>query len=129
MPLRAGVSIQLLPWWSRSHQLRHTTQHLSGFHVEEMGSEKRLLGREGSCRDMLDRLGSQHELDDGRCIDNYQRLSRSARTRTVGEILHCDANSHVLHKSKRRNRACTGSGIGISGERNPDCTRLSRVQL
>ncbi len=74
---------------ARGHRfaMRQTPQGLRHFDVDEMGRVESLLRRQGPIGHPHALVGLQQELQHRRSIDDNQRLSRSARNASVGEML------------------------------------------
>lgn len=67
-------------------ELYETSQGLHDFYVNQMGSLQSFTGCQGPSGDAFRPLSSQKELEDRGSINDDQRLSRSARTISVGDI-------------------------------------------
>ncbi len=87
--VQAGVIIERLFAASHSYffELNETPESLSDFDVYQVRGVQAFLGHQRPGFDFLAFLSSKHELESGRCVYDYQRASRSARTSSEGEVL------------------------------------------
>lgn len=68
-------------------ELHQAAQRLRDFYVDQMGSLKSFAGGQCSRGDAFRPIGSQKELEERGGVNDDQRLSRSARTMSVGDSL------------------------------------------
>ncbi len=66
---------------------RHAAQNLSHLQIQQMRCMKALVRIERTKLNPFPKLGAQYELDGRRRINDDQRLSRSARTKSDAAIL------------------------------------------
>ena len=67
-------------------ELNEAPECLRDFNVDQVRSMQAFLRHQRPRFDFLAFFSSKHELQNGRCVDDDQRLSRSARTSSVGEV-------------------------------------------
>ncbi len=88
-------------------ELDEAAQSLRDLHVEQMRCMQPLVGRQCPHRDAFRPTGSKQQLEQGGGIDDDQRVSRSARTTSVGDVL-------PRYCSRCRKRSRISSGVGCS---------------
>lgn len=84
---RQVIERLLGPSWGYAFELDQTAQRLRDLDVEQVGNVEPLVRRKRSGPDLFRATGSQEQIKERRGINDDQRLSRSARTISVGDAL------------------------------------------